>query len=128
MDVKGPAVGFEVYLHNVPQPRSKGGKTRPLLLPSPFQPLNRDFAFVVDSQVTADNLVRAAKGADKALIADVSVFDVYEGKGVEDGKKSVAIAVTLQPQEKTLTDEEIEKVSSSIVAAVVKQTGGVLRG
>jgi phenylalanyl-tRNA synthetase beta chain len=128
MDVKGPAVGFEVYLHNVPQPRSKGGKTRPLLQPSPFQPLNRDFAFVVDSQVTADSLVRAAKGANKALISDVSVFDVYEGKGVEDGKKSVAIAVTLQPQEKTLTDEEIEKVSSSIVAAVVKQTGGVLRG
>jgi len=128
MDLKGPAAGFEIYLHNVPEPRAKGGKTRALLRPSQFQPLNRDFAFLVDSDVPAETLVRAAKGADKALIAEVGVFDVYEGEGVGAGKKSVAIAVTLQPQDRTLTDEDIEKVSSSIVAAVVKQTGGVLRG
>lgn len=128
MDVKGPAAGFEIFIHKAPKPRTKGGKTRPLLNPSPFQLLGRDFAFVVDADVTADSLIRAAKGADKALITDVRLFDIYEGKGVGDGKKSVAIAVTLQPTERTLTDEDIEKVSASIIAAVIKQTGGTLRG
>jgi phenylalanyl-tRNA synthetase beta chain len=128
MDLKGPAAGFEIFIHKAPKPRTKGGKTRPLLNPSPFQLLGRDFAFVVDADVTADSLIRAAKGADKALITDVRLFDIYEGKGVGDGKKSVAIAVTLQPTERTLTDEDIEKVSASIIAAVIKQTGGTLRG
>ena len=128
MDLKGPAAGFEVFLHRVPQPRAKGGKTRALLRPSPFQPLGRDFAFVVDADVPAETLLRAARGADKVLIGEVGLFDIYEGEGVGDGKKSVAIAVTLQPQDRTLTDADIEKVSAAIVAAVVKQTGGVLRG
>ncbi|MHA1107858.1 MAG: phenylalanine--tRNA ligase subunit beta [Alphaproteobacteria bacterium] len=128
MDVKGPAVGFEIFIHKAPKPRTKGGKGRPLLKPSQFQPLGRDFAFVVDTAVTAESLIRAAKGADKALIVDVRLFDIYEGKGVGEGKKSVAIAVTLQPTERTLTDEDIEKVSASIIAAVAKQTGGTLRG
>jgi len=127
MDVKGPVAGFEIFIHKTPLPRAKGGKTRPLLRPSPFQPLGRDFAFVVDTSVTADSLIRAARGADKMLISDVRLFDIYEGQGVGEGKKSVAIAVTLQPTERTLTDEDIEKVSAAIVAAVMKQTGGVLR-
>jgi phenylalanyl-tRNA synthetase beta chain len=128
MDVKGPAAGFEIFIHKVPMPRAKGGKTRPLLRPSPFQPVGRDFAFVVDADVAADSIVRAAKGADKALISDVRLFDLYEGEGLGENKKSVAIAVTLQPTERTLTDEDIEKVSAAVVAAVTKQTGGVLRG
>lgn len=128
MDVRGPGAGFEIFIHRAPQPRGKGGKTRSLLRPSPFQPVGRDFAFVVDAGIAADALVRAAKGADKALITDVRLFDVYEGQGVGEGKKSVAIAVTLQPTERTLTDEDIEKVSAAIVAAVTKQTGGTLRG
>jgi phenylalanyl-tRNA synthetase beta chain len=128
MDVKGPAAGFEIFIHKAPKPRTKGGKGRPLLKPSLFQPLGRDFAFVVDMAVTAESLIRAAKGADKVLIVDVRLFDIYEGKGVGEGKKSVAIAVTLQPTERTLTDEDIEKVSASIIAAVAKQTGGTLRG
>ena len=128
MDVKSPAAGFEIFIHKVPMPRSKGGKGRPLLRPSPFQPVGRDFAFVVDADVAADSIVRAAKGADKALISDVRLFDLYEGEGLGKNKKSVAIAVTLQPTERTLTDEDIEKVSAAVVAAVTKQTGGVLRG
>jgi phenylalanyl-tRNA synthetase beta chain len=72
--------------------------------------------------------VRAARGADKALIADVAVFDVYEGKGVEEGHKSVAITVRLQPRDKTLTDAEIDAVAGKVVAAVAKATGGTLRG
>ncbi|MEE8445922.1 MAG: phenylalanine--tRNA ligase subunit beta, partial [Alphaproteobacteria bacterium] len=128
MGLAGPVAGFEVFLHRIPQPRARSGKTRPPLNASPFQPLGRDFAFVVDADVPADSLVRAARGADKALIGQVGVFDVYQGKGVGEGKKSIAIAVTLQPRERTLTDQDIEKVSAAIVAAVAKQTGGVLRG
>jgi phenylalanyl-tRNA synthetase beta chain len=89
--------------------------------------VSRDFAFVVDRDVPADKLLRAAKNADKALITAVEVFDVFEGKGVGEGKKSLGIAVTLQPNEKTLTDEEIEKVSGAVVAAVAKATGATLR-
>lgn len=128
LDVKGPVVGFEVYLDNLPPLKAKATKTRPLLRPSPFQPVDRDFAFVVDTDIPADKLVRAAQAADKSLITRTQVFDVYEGPGVDDGKKSVAITVTLQPVEKTLTDQEIDAVGQKIVANVAKQTGGVLRG
>jgi phenylalanyl-tRNA synthetase beta chain len=128
MDVKGPVAGFEIFLHHVPTPRAKGGKTRALLRPSPFQPVGRDFAFVVDADVPAEALLRAAKSAGKSLISEVGVFDVYEGEGVGAGRKSVAIAVVLQPQDRTLTDEDIERVSAAVIAAVEKQTGGVLRG
>ncbi len=127
MDVKGPMAGCEVFLDAVPMPKGKAGKTRKLLRPSPFQPVERDFAFVVDADLEADKLVRAAKGAEKTLIADVAVFDVYRGKAIGEGKKSLAIAVVLRPTEKTLTDEEIEAVAQKIVANVEKQTGGVLR-
>jgi phenylalanyl-tRNA synthetase beta chain len=91
-------------------------------------PLERDFAFVVDRAVKAADIVRAAQGADKALIAGVDVFDVYEGAGVPEGQKSVAIAVRLQPREKTLAEAEIEAVAARIVADVTKKTGGILRG
>lgn len=128
LDVKGPMVGFEVFLEEIPLPKQKPTKSRPLLKASSLQPLERDFAFVLDSAVAADAVVRAAKGADKALIADVSVFDLYEGKNMPEGKKSLAITVTLQPTEKTLTDEEIEFVSNKVISAVEKATGGVLRG
>ncbi len=128
LDAKGPMVGFEVFLDRLPPPKSKGGKARKLLKPSPFQPVTRDFAFVVDKAVEADKVVRAARGADRALIDRVDVFDVYAGKGIARGKKSLAIAVTMQPGEKTLTDAEIDAVSAKIVAAVEKAAGGVLRG
>ena len=89
--------------------------------------MERDFAFVVDRSVAADAVLRAAKNADKALIAGVSLFDVYEGQHMEPGKKSLAIQVTLQPTDKTLTDAEIEAVAAKVVEAVVKATGGTLR-
>ena len=93
-----------------------------------FQPLERDFAFIVDAEVEAEKLVRAARNADKALVTGVRVFDVYAGKGVPEGKKSVALTVTLQPVERTLTDAEIEAASAKIVAQVAKATGATLRG
>ena len=128
LDAKPPMVGFEVYLDRLPPPKARGGKARKLLKPSPFQPVTRDFAFIVDEAVEADKVVRAARGADRGLIEAVDVFDIYAGKGIGEGKKSLAIAVTLQPLEKTLTDAEIEAVSAKIVAAVGKAAGGVLRG
>ncbi len=127
LDIKGPAVAFEVFLDALPAPKAKSSKARPLLKPSPFQPVERDFAFVLDAGIAADVVIRAAKGADKALVSAVSVFDVYQGKGVPDGKKSLAIAVKLQPVDRTLTDADIEAVGQKIVAAVVKATGATLR-
>ncbi len=124
-DVKGPVAAFEVFLDAVALPR--GGRTRPLLKLSVFQPVERDFSFIVDHDVPAETLLRAARGADRKLVTDIRLFDVYEGKGLPDGKKSLAIAVTLQPQDATLTDAEIEAFSAKLVTAVAKATGGTLR-
>ncbi len=125
-DFKGAAAGFEVFMENLPMARTKGN-ARPLLDSSPFQPLERDFAFVVDEKIAADRLVKAAKGADRALISEVRVFDAFQGGNLPEGKKSIAFSVTLQPRERTLTDAEIEAVSAKIVAAINKATGGELR-
>jgi phenylalanyl-tRNA synthetase beta chain len=127
-DLKGPVAAFEVFLDAPPLPKSRASKARPKLVLSAFQPVERDFAFIVDADVEADRLVRAARNADKALVTSCRVFDVYAGKGVPGGKKSLAISVTLQPVERTLTDAEIEAVSAKIVAQVAKATGAVLRG
>ncbi len=126
-DLRGPMAAFEIMLDNIPLPKTKTTARPPLHL-SPFQPVHRDFAFVVGRGVTGDEVLRAARTGDKALISDITVFDVYAGKGIDDDKKSVAITVTLQPTEATLTDEQIEAVSRKIVAAVERRTSGVLRG
>ena len=127
LDAEGPLVGFEVILERIPEPKAKPTRAKPALDLSPFQPVERDFAFVVDRGVKAADLVRAAQAADRKLIAAVTVFDLYEGKGIEPGKKSIAIAVTIQPRDKTMTDAEIEALAAKIVAEVGKRTGGVLR-
>ena len=124
----GPLVGFEIILERIPDAKAKPTRAKALLELSAFQPVSRDFAFIVDRKIAAGDIVRAAQGIDKKLITNVTVFDVYEGKGIDDGKKSVAIAVALQPREKTLTDQEIDAVALKIVAEVTKKTGGVLRG
>lgn len=127
MDVEGPLVGFEITLDALPAPRKKATRTKPALKLPDLMAVRRDYAFVVDVDVAAEKVLRAAKGADKALITDVSLFDVYAGDRMDVGKKSLAIEVTLQPLEKTLTDEDIEAVSSKIIASVEKAAGGVLR-
>jgi phenylalanyl-tRNA synthetase beta chain len=127
LDAEEPAAAFEVILDRIPEPKQKPTRAKPPLQLSPFQPIERDFAFVVERSVRAAEIVRAAQSADKKLVTDVSVFDVYEGEGIAPGKKSIAIAVTLQPREKTLTDSEIEAVATKIVDEVGKRTGGVLR-
>ena len=126
MDVEGPVVAFEINLDAVPLPKSSK-TSRPALNASDLQAVSRDFAFIVDDNVAAEQIVRAARGADKGLITAVSVFDLFAGAAIGEGRKSVAVDVILQPREKTLTDEEIDAVSQKIVAAVEKSTGAHLR-
>lgn len=127
LDVSGPICGFEVYIDAVPEPKVKPTKTKPKLELSAFQAVKRDFAFVVDRGVEAGTLVRAALAADKKLVTGVSVFDVFEGASLGAAKKSIAIEVSIQPVEKTLTDEDFEALAKRIVDNVGKQTGGELR-
>jgi phenylalanyl-tRNA synthetase beta chain len=126
-DVAGPLVAFEVFLDALP-PEKKKGRARSALAQADLLPVRRDFAFVVGRDVAAGDVVRAASGADKALIAGVTVFDVFEGGNLAaEGKKSLAIEVTLQPTQ-TMTDQEIEAVSQKIIEDVKKATGGEIRG
>lgn len=127
LDVSGPLCGFEVFVDAVPEPKAKPTRTKPKLELSAFQAVKRDFAFVVDKTVEAGTLTRAALAADKKLITNVSVFDVFEGASLGAAKKSIAIEVSIQPVDKTLTDEDFETLAKRIVENVNKQTGGVLR-
>jgi phenylalanyl-tRNA synthetase beta chain len=127
MDIKGPATGFEVFLNNLPMQKKKSA-SKGTLKRSALMPVDRDFAFIVKMDVPADGLIRAIRLVDRALITDARVFDVYAGKGVDDGHTSLAVRVTLQPAEKTLTDADIEDISSKIVKAAAEKTGARLRG
>ncbi len=124
MDVKGPVVAFEIILNAIPAPKQKG-TTKAALVLSDLMTVDRDFAFVVEDKVQAADLLKAVKGVDKVLIADASVFDVFK---LDGGKQSLAVSVTLQPKDKTMTEEEIEAVSAKIVAAAATAVGAVLRG
>ena len=124
----GPLVAFEVILERIPEGKAKATRAKAMLELSPFQPVTRDFAFVVEGAVKAGDIARSAQNVDRKLITSVTVFDVYEGQGIEAGKKSVAIAVTIQPRDKTMTEPEIDALAGKIVAEVAKRTGGVLRG
>jgi len=127
LDAEGPMLAFEINIEAIPEPKKKAVKTKPAAELSALMPLRRDFAFVVDAATPAGEVVRPIFGADKQLIADARVFDVYQGKGVPEGMKSVAVEVTVQPREKTLTDAEIEALSGRIVAAAEKAVGAKLR-
>lgn len=124
LDLAGPVVAFQLNLDAVSEPKRRR-KTPPDL--PPFQPIRRDFAFLVDESVTADAVLRAARGADRTLITGVTLFDVYQGDRLPAGKKSLAVEVTFQPRDRTLTDAEIEAASQKLVAAVTKATGATLR-
>ncbi len=128
IDVDGPVIGFELILDALPLAKNKGGKTKQKLEVADLTPVRRDFAFVADEATPAGDIAKAAGNADKKLITAARIFDVYQGEGMEAGKKSVAVEVTLQPRGKTLTDQEIEATAANIVKAVTKATGAVLRG
>jgi phenylalanyl-tRNA synthetase beta chain len=125
-ELRPPLAGFEVLLDLVPEPRAQ--RAKPRLRLSVFQPIERDFAFVVDRDLPAEAVLRAARGVDRNLVAEIRLFDVYEGAGLPPGKKSLAITIVLQPQERTLTDSEIEAFSRRVVAQIERATGGTLRG
>ena len=127
LDLDTPVHAFEMWLDALPEPKRGAARSRGAVDLSPLMPLHRDFAFVVDRARPAADLVRAAAGADRALISGVRVFDVYEGAGVAEGCKSVALEVSLQPRDHTLADAEIETLSAKVIAAVEKATGGRLR-
>jgi phenylalanyl-tRNA synthetase beta chain len=127
LGIKGNYAGFEVFIERIPETRKKAGTAKKLRELNPLQPVFRDFAFTVDTSVQAADLVRAAKAADKALVTQVEIFDVYTGDKMEPGKKSVAISVTLQPKEQTLTDKDLETVSEKIITGITSKTGGALR-
>ncbi len=138
MGMKDRAIGFEIFMDNIPQPKSgaksKSGKTRKALQMSNFQAVNRDFSFVVNDNINADKIIRAAEMADKKLITNVDIFDIYKGDKLIDQagdemitKKSIAINITIQAQDKTLNDKEIEAITAKVIANVAKLTGGILR-
>lgn len=126
--LNGRPVAFEIFMDRLPMSRKNTGPARPMLNLSAFQPVKRDFAFVVAQDVPAEKLVRAVQGADKVLIQKVEIFDIYRGPGVAEGKQSLAVSVTLQPVEKTLSEQDLEQISTRIIAEVGQKTGGVLRG
>jgi phenylalanyl-tRNA synthetase beta chain len=125
LDLPVGSVAFEIFLDAIPEPKRRK-KSAPAL--PPFQPLRRDFAFLVPETTPAETVLRAAKGAERNVITNVALFDRYQGRGVPEGQVSLAIAVTLQPAEKSFSDAEIEAVCAKIVAEVAKKAGGVLRG
>lgn len=128
MDIKTTIAGFEAFVSSLPEQKKKNnGTALPLLKLSDFQPISRDFAFVVDHKTDVETIAKAIRLTDRELIKDVTIFDIYTGKGVEDGKKSVAVEVMLQPKDRTLTDSDIEGLSKKIIDAVVQKAGATLR-
>ena len=125
-DLSGAVAACEVYLDAVPAKRGSGFM-RAAYMPPALQVVRRDFAFLVPVDLASDTLVRAVKGADKAVITDARLFDMFTGAGVPEGQKSLAVEVTLQPVEKSFTEEELNVFATKIFAAVVK-LGAVLRG
>jgi phenylalanyl-tRNA synthetase beta chain len=125
-DIAGPVVAAEIFLDRIPQKRSSG-HMREAYAPPPLQAVRRDFAFLVPLATKADVLLRAVRGADKVAITSVSLFDVFTGPGVPQGQKSLALEVSLQPGDRSFTEEELKAISERIVAAAGK-VGGQLRG
>lgn len=128
LDVEAPVAAFEIFLDALPAEKKKS-RTRAQFAVSDLLPVRRDFAFIVGKDVAAGDVIKAAAGADKALIQSVNVFDVFEGGSLaSEGKKSLAIEVTLQPATETLTDAAIEAIVQKIIADVKKATGAEIRG
>ena len=126
-DLAAPVSAFEMHVENVPSAKAKG-PAKPLLSLSPFQPVARDFAFILDEDVKAETVMRAVRGAAKPYLSDMAIFDLYQGDKMEAGKKSIAFKIILQPQKATFSDADITSISDAVIAAVSKHCGGQLRG
>ncbi len=126
MDVKLPVSGFEIFINNIPQSKKKSS-AKPKMEISEYQASTRDFAFIVDKNLQAEEIIQAVKNVDKILIKEANIFDIYQGKGIDEGKKSLAFSIIIQAKDKTLTDVELEEISKKVIDSVQK-LGGVLRG
>ena len=128
LDIKTDNVlGFEIILDNIPQSKKKIRESKDRFIFSDYQKVVRDFAFVFDEKYSSGEIINLVKEVDKELIKNVKIFDVYQGDNIESGKKSIAFNVTLEPKDKTLSDNEIEEVSKKIISKVEKTTGATLR-
>jgi phenylalanyl-tRNA synthetase beta chain len=127
MGIKQNVVAFEVFLDNIPTPKKAKSTTKKLLKTSDLQPVLKDMAFIADKSVLASDVINSAKSADKNLISDVRMFDVYEGENMAEGKKSLAVQIVFQPQDKTFTDKDLELLMNKVSLAVSKKTGAELR-
>jgi phenylalanyl-tRNA synthetase beta chain len=125
--LRNTLVGFELFLEDVPLAKSRG-PARSYLKMSPFQLVSRDFAFILDDDVPASQLLRVVKSAAGPLVSDIQLFDVYQGKNIGDGQKSLAVTITLTPQKATLSEAEIEAISDAVIVAAGKKCGAILRG
>lgn len=122
-DIKGPIVAFEIFLDRIPLPKRKS-TLKPSLILSPYQTVERDFAFIVPKAVPADTLTKAAIKSDPTVIEDITIFDVFE---MENDQKSIGIRIRFQPKDHTFTEEEIQSLSQKIIISISQNTGGVLR-
>ena len=120
------AVGFELFIDNIPLSKPKFGRKGNLQV-SDYQSVTRDFAFIIDQNIMVDSIIRSISQVDKKLIKDINIFDIYAGKGIEDGKKSVAFSVTIQASDHTLADSEIEQLCQKIIETISQNTKGTLR-
>ena len=120
-------LGFEIFLDNIPESRKKIRESKPQFTISDYQKVVRDFAFVIDEKYSSGAIVNLVKQIDKELIKDVRIFDIYKGDNIEQGKKSIAFNVTLEPKDKTLSDHDIDQVSTKIISTVQENTGATLR-
>ncbi|MCH2542691.1 MAG: phenylalanine--tRNA ligase subunit beta, partial [Alphaproteobacteria bacterium] len=128
MDLRTDNVlGFEIFLDNIPQSRKKIREVKPQFIVSDYQKVVRDFAFVIDEKYSSGEIISLVKKIDKELIKSVKIFDVYQGENIEKGKKSIAFNVTFEPKDKTLSEEDIEKISKKIISTVQEKTGATLR-
>lgn len=126
LDLNGPAMAAELFLDAIPMPRSSG-HMRSAYAPPALQAVTRDFAFLVDADSCADVLLRTVRNADKKILVNARIFDVFTGQDVEEGKISIAIEVILQPSEKSFTEEDLKAISEKVVKAAEK-AGAELRG
>ncbi len=119
--------GFEIFLKNIPEPNKKIRQTKKSFQPSDFQKSQRDFAFVIDKIFKIGLLEKIIKEIDSSIIQDVTTFDIYEGENIPKDKKSVAINVTLQSTNKTLSEKDLDQISKKIIDIVKEKTGAIIR-
>ena len=120
-------VGFEIFLDNLKLPKKKLKDQKTKFTFSDYQKSERDFAFIIDKNVSSQDLINAILGVDQNLISNVKVFDVYEGENIPENKKSIAISVTIQSLEKTLNDNDLENINNLIIKTVENKTGAKIR-